>query len=153
MVGVEIPYALEHIHWPLFDHMVAKALRRGQCSQGLDDFFRIIERQYRWTHTSTEAFNAYYDLSHDFLSRNTNWFGWGASGWYEALLSGLAGIWEEPGGLAYVCTEQSQDIRLANLPYRGGSGISIFPVPDVILIALRLTIGRFPGSPKYRKNI
>ena len=120
MVGVEVPYALEKIHWPLFDHMVAKSLRRGQSSRGLDDFCRIIERQYRWTRTSTETINAYCDLPHDYLSQAVNWFGWGASAWYEAILSGFAGIEEEPGGLAYVCADQDQAIRLSNLPYRGG---------------------------------
>ena len=70
--------------------------------------------------TSTETMNAYCDLSHDFLSQTVNWFGWGASAWYEAILSGFAGIWEEPDGLAYVCADQDQAIRLSNLPYRGG---------------------------------
>ena len=120
MVGVEIPFSLEKIHWPLFDHMVAKSLRRGQSSRGLNDFCQIIERQYRWTRTSTETMNAYCDLSHDFLSQTVNWFGWGASAWYEAILSGFSGIWEEPDGLAYVCANQDQAIRLSNLPYRGG---------------------------------
>jgi len=120
MVGVEIPYALEHIHWPAFDHMVAKALRRGQCPSGMGDLVEIIERQYRWRHTATEALNAYKDLSHDVHSQCAYWFGWSATGWYETLLCGLAGVWEEPGGLAYVCSDQSDPIRLANLPYRGG---------------------------------
>ena len=42
------------------------------------------------------------------------------SAWYEGILSGYCGIWEEPGGLAYVCANQDQDIHLSNLPYRGG---------------------------------
>ena len=120
MVGVEVPFALEKIHWPLFDHMVAKSLRRGQSSRGLNNFCEIVERQYRWTRTRGEYINAYYDLSHDFLSQTVNWFGWGASAGYEAILSGFAGIWEEPGGLAYVFADQDQPIRLDNLPYRGG---------------------------------
>ena len=71
-------------------------------------------------HATTEAVNAYRDLSHEFFSQYSFWFGWSASGWYEAILSGFCGIWEEPGGLAYVCADQDQDIRLSNLPYRGG---------------------------------
>ena len=120
MVGVDFPFALEHIEWPLFDHLLAKALRRGNGARGIEDLTEIIERQYRWIHVATEAFNAYYDLPHDLLAQTVFWFGWGATGWYEAFLCGLAGLWEEPGGLAYVCCQQDREVRLSNLPYRGG---------------------------------
>ncbi|HEY3397625.1 MAG TPA: hypothetical protein VGM19_08205 [Armatimonadota bacterium] len=120
MVGLELPGVHEHLHWPLFDHLVAKAMRRGNCARGLGDLTEIIERQYRWMHVATEAINAYYDLSHELLATTLFWFGWGATGWYEALLSGVAGLWEEPGGLAYVCCDQDQEVHLSNLPYRGG---------------------------------
>ena len=33
MVGVEVPGVHEKVHWPLFDHLVAKSLRRGQSSR------------------------------------------------------------------------------------------------------------------------
>ena len=68
-----------------------------------------------------EAFNAYYDLDHDLISQTTCWFGWSATGWYEAFLSGVAGIWEEPGGLTYVCSDQKESVHLSRLPYRGGA--------------------------------
>ena len=148
MVGVEVPFTLEKVQWALFDHMVAKSLRRGQSSRGLNDFCQVIERQYRWMHTATEAFNAYCDLSHDFLSQNSNWFGWSASGWYEAILSGFAGIWEEPGGLAYVCADQDQPIRLSNLPYRGGRWQIDISVPGIIFDRFEVDGRLIPGVAK-----
>lgn len=142
MVPIDYPFALEHIEWPLFDHLVGKAMRRGNCGRGIEDLTEIIERQYRWIHVACEAFNGYYDLPHDLLASTVNWFGWGATGWYETFLCGLAGIWEEPGGLAYVCCEQDQAVRLSNLPYRGG-------VWDIEITGAGRYVGRFEvdGEP------
>ena len=71
-------------------------------------------------HTSIEAVNAYDDLSHDWFSQSADWFGWSARHGTKAYYQAIPGIWEEPGGLAYVFANQDQDIHLSNLPYRGG---------------------------------
>lgn len=117
----EFPTVFEHIHWPLFDHLVAKTMRRGNSRRGLEAMQEVIVRQYRWLHCACEALNMYGDITNEEMSRWTNWFGWSATGWYEALLSGVAGIWEEPGGLVYVPADMNQAVQLTNLPYRQGT--------------------------------
>lgn len=115
------PSAYERLHWPLLDHLVAKTMRRGSHREGLAAAMEVIERQYRWFHCAREMIDMWRDQSQERISEANNWFGWSATGWYEALLCGSAGIWEEPGGLAYVPADQQEELSLSNLPYRGGT--------------------------------
>ncbi len=114
------PSAYEHIHWPLFDHLVAKAMRRGQSAEGMEAVLQVIERQYRWFRCAREMVQMWRDMTQAQLSRAAFWFGWSATGWYEAILSGAAGIWEEPGGLVYIPMDMERNVRVSNLPYRSG---------------------------------
>jgi hypothetical protein len=115
------PSAYERLHWPLWDHLAAKLMRRGNHAEGLRSVLEVVERQYRWFHCAREMVDLWRDMSQEEVANGTYWFGWSATGWYEALLGGAAGIWEEPGGLTYVPAAQSEAVSLSRLPYRGGT--------------------------------
>jgi hypothetical protein len=115
------PSAYERLHWPLWDHLAAKAMRRGNHAAGLRAVLEVIERQYQWFHCAREMIDMWRDMTQEQVSHGAYWFGWSATGWYEAVLCGAAGIWEEPGGLAYVPADQDEAVELRNLPYRGGT--------------------------------
>ena len=115
------PSAYERLHWPLLDHLVAKTMRRGSHREGLAAVLEVIERQYQWFHCAREMIDMWRDQTQERISEANNWFGWSSTGWYEALLCGAAGIWEEPGGLAYIPADQHEEVALTNLPYRAGT--------------------------------
>ena len=115
------PSAYERLHWPLLDHLVAKTMRRGSHREGLAAVLEVIERQYQWFHCAREMIDMWRDQTQERISEANNWFGWSSTDWYEALLCGVGGIWEEPGGLAYIPADQHEAVELNNLPYRDGT--------------------------------
>ena len=115
------PSAYERLHWPLWDHLMAKAMRRGNHRRGLAAVLEVMGRQYRWFHCAREMVDMWRDMTPDQVSEGAYWFGWSSTGWSEALLSGAVGIWEEPGGLVFVPADQAETVHLENLPYRGGT--------------------------------
>lgn len=99
-----------------FDLSPAMLFRRWD----LDDFMYLIIAAQWIAHAGDEEMLDRLAAKCTHMLR-AYWFGWSATGWYEALLSGAAGIWEEPGGLAYIPADQHESVALSNLPYRGGT--------------------------------
>ncbi len=116
----ELPSAYERLHWPLNDNIVAKLMRKANDVEGLNMVLEVMERQYNWFHCAREIVEMWRNVSPEHMSRGNNWFGWSATGWYEALLSAVVGVWEEPGGLVYIPAATNFSVKLSNLPYRGG---------------------------------
>lgn len=142
---------------------LTEAVRRRSHREGLAAVMEVIERQYQWFHCAREMIDMWRDQTQERISEANNWFGWSSTGWYEALLCGAGGIWEEPGGLAYIPADQHEDVDLTNLPYRDGTWdihitgagpwVSRFAVDGQDLEGVCKTPARFLSAGTHRLEI